>query len=138
MVWIEEGCITCDACEEAAPDVFHVQDDSCFIKAEVRLDGGFNTNEDSKSGLSGSIGSDLFDDIVDAAEGCPVDVIKYATSEDGESAESAAADDSSSPADDGAGEGTTSQGDFHEALNWASRDKSPVIFHIENIGIVYS
>ena len=30
------------------------------------------------------------------------------------------------------GEGTSSQGDFHEALNWASRDKSPVIFHIEN------
>ena len=30
------------------------------------------------------------------------------------------------------GEGTTSQGDFHEALNWASREKSPVVFHIEN------
>ena len=31
-----------------------------------------------------------------------------------------------------AGEGTCSQGDFHEALNWASRDKLPVIFVIEN------
>jgi len=30
------------------------------------------------------------------------------------------------------GEGTTSQGDFHEALNWASRDRLPVIFHIED------
>lgn len=30
------------------------------------------------------------------------------------------------------GEGTTSQGDFHEALNWASREKLPVIFFIEN------
>ena len=30
------------------------------------------------------------------------------------------------------GEGTTSQGDYHEALNWASRDKVPVIFHVEN------
>ena len=30
------------------------------------------------------------------------------------------------------GEGSTSQGDFHEALNWASRDKLPVIFHIED------
>jgi len=30
------------------------------------------------------------------------------------------------------GEGTTSQGDFHEALNWASRIKAPVIFHIED------
>jgi len=31
-----------------------------------------------------------------------------------------------------AGEGTTSQGDFHEALNWATREKLPVIFVIEN------
>jgi 2-oxoisovalerate dehydrogenase E1 component len=30
------------------------------------------------------------------------------------------------------GEGTTSQGDFHEALNWASRDKLPIIFVIQN------
>ncbi|MFQ5866062.1 MAG: thiamine pyrophosphate-dependent enzyme, partial [bacterium] len=31
-----------------------------------------------------------------------------------------------------AGEGSTSQGDFHEALNWASRDKLPVIFVIQD------
>lgn len=30
------------------------------------------------------------------------------------------------------GEGTTSQGEFHEAVNWASRDKLPVLFFIEN------
>ena len=30
------------------------------------------------------------------------------------------------------GEGTTSQGDFHEALNWASNSKAPVIFHIQD------
>lgn len=30
------------------------------------------------------------------------------------------------------GEGTTSEGEFHEAVNWASREKLPVIFHIEN------
>ena len=30
------------------------------------------------------------------------------------------------------GEGTTSQGDFHEALNWASREKAPVLFHIQD------
>jgi 2-oxoisovalerate dehydrogenase E1 component len=30
------------------------------------------------------------------------------------------------------GEGTTAQGDFHEALNWAARDKLPVIFVIQN------
>ena len=36
------------------------------------------------------------------------------------------------------GEGTTSQGDFHEALNWASREKAPVIFHVENNGFAIS
>jgi 2-oxoisovalerate dehydrogenase E1 component len=30
------------------------------------------------------------------------------------------------------GEGTTSQGDFHEALNWASMAKAPVVFHIQD------
>jgi 2-oxoisovalerate dehydrogenase E1 component len=30
------------------------------------------------------------------------------------------------------GEGTTSQGEFHEAINWASREKLPVFFVVEN------
>ena len=30
------------------------------------------------------------------------------------------------------GEGTTAQGDYHEALNWAAREKLPVIFVIQN------
>ncbi len=30
------------------------------------------------------------------------------------------------------GDGTTSQGEFHEALNWASREKLPVVFHVED------
>ncbi|HOT97233.1 MAG TPA: dehydrogenase E1 component subunit alpha/beta [bacterium] len=30
------------------------------------------------------------------------------------------------------GEGTTSQGDFYEAINWATRDKLPVLFFIED------
>ncbi|MDX2129366.1 MAG: dehydrogenase E1 component subunit alpha/beta [Chloroherpetonaceae bacterium] len=36
------------------------------------------------------------------------------------------------------GEGTTSQGDFHEALNWASRDKLPVLFLIQDNGYAIS
>lgn len=31
-----------------------------------------------------------------------------------------------------AGEGTCSQGDFHEALSWAAREKLPVVFSIQN------
>jgi 2-oxoisovalerate dehydrogenase E1 component len=30
------------------------------------------------------------------------------------------------------GEGTTSEGEFHEAVNWASREKLPVLFLVEN------
>ncbi|MCH7722330.1 MAG: dehydrogenase E1 component subunit alpha/beta [Bacteroidetes bacterium] len=30
------------------------------------------------------------------------------------------------------GEGTTSQGEFHESVNWASREKLPVLFVIQN------
>lgn len=30
------------------------------------------------------------------------------------------------------GEGTTSEGEFHEAVNWASREKLPVLFVIQN------
>ena len=70
----EEGCLTCDACEEAAPEVFEVTDDTCFIKSDVRLDGGFDRN-DAKSGLKSEVIQTFSDDILDAADGCPVDVI---------------------------------------------------------------
>jgi len=36
------------------------------------------------------------------------------------------------------GEGATSEGEFSEALNWASRDKLPVIFMIQNNGYAIS
>ncbi len=58
-VWIEPGCIVCDACENEAPDVFKVLEDTCIV------------HENAPLGDTGSI--------VAAAEGCPVDVIKYDT-----------------------------------------------------------
>jgi 2-oxoisovalerate dehydrogenase E1 component len=36
------------------------------------------------------------------------------------------------------GEGATSQGDFHEALNWATRIKAPVLFFVQNNGFAIS
>ena len=66
-VWIEEGCLTCDACQETCPEVFSVTDESCFIKAEVREDGGFNENLESQSHLKSEIGTNLAFDIIDAA-----------------------------------------------------------------------
>ncbi len=73
-VYIEDGCITCDACEEILPEVFHVTDDTCFINAEVRLDGGYDRNE-GKAGLKPETLASFEDDLLDAADGCPVDVI---------------------------------------------------------------
>jgi ferredoxin len=56
-VWIEPGCIVCDACEAEAPLVFWVQADTCIVRENAPLD-------DAAA-------------IKAAAEGCPVDVIKY-------------------------------------------------------------
>jgi 2-oxoisovalerate dehydrogenase E1 component len=38
----------------------------------------------------------------------------------------------------GSGEGATSQGDFHESLNWAGREKLPMIFHVQDNGYAIS
>ena len=40
-VWIEEDCITCDACSNICPEVFDFTDYSSFILAAVRTDGAF-------------------------------------------------------------------------------------------------
>ncbi len=56
-VWIEEGCTVCGLCEELAPEVFVVEDESQLIEGA-----DFNASED---------------DIVEAAESCPVEIIKY-------------------------------------------------------------
>jgi 2-oxoisovalerate dehydrogenase E1 component len=36
------------------------------------------------------------------------------------------------------GEGSTSQGGFHEALNWAARESLPVLFHVQDNGYAIS
>ena len=95
VVWIADGCITCDACEEEYPEVFKVTDDTCYITADSRTDGGFDTNEGAKSTLK----SDLdLEAIQDAAGGCPVDVIMVEVRGDGDSASEAEAEESTSDA----------------------------------------
>jgi len=76
-VWIEEGCIVCNACEAECPDVFHVTDTTCTIRSEVRVDGTQSENRDEMSELNGDVQTSLEDSIVAAAAGCPVEVIKY-------------------------------------------------------------
>jgi cytochrome b6-f complex iron-sulfur subunit len=63
-VWIEEGCIVCDACENAAPDVFEVLEETCIIRPAA---------------MSPDFTKPRTQEIIDAAEECPVDVIKFET-----------------------------------------------------------
>ncbi|MEC7254027.1 MAG: flavodoxin domain-containing protein [Candidatus Thermoplasmatota archaeon] len=88
-VWIDEDCITCDACQDIAPEVFEVTDETSQILAAVRVDGGFDRNE-GKSPLSGDFGTQYADIILEAAEACPVEVIKFELIADGAETEVAA------------------------------------------------
>ena len=56
-VWIAEGCIVCNACEDIYPEVFHVTADTCIVREDYPKDDGLKVEE--------------------AAEACPVEVIKY-------------------------------------------------------------
>ena len=75
-VWIEPDCITCNACEDICPEVFIVGDDTSMIVAEARQDGTLDMNE-GKNPLIVAIGTELGELIVEAAEACPVEVIKF-------------------------------------------------------------
>ncbi len=121
-VYIEEGCITCDACEEAAPDVFEVTDDTCYIKPDARLDGGYDRNTE-KSGLKPDVISTLTDDIMDAADACPVDVIILVEEAEGDAAPEPEAVEADEPVIEVAVEETTETGEGLEGL-LSSGDRS--------------
>ncbi|TVQ14178.1 MAG: ferredoxin [Bacteroidetes bacterium] len=57
-VWIEDGCTACGICVDIAPDIFDLPDDTAIVKEGANL----NANEN---------------DIIEAAESCPVEVIGY-------------------------------------------------------------
>lgn len=63
-VWIEPGCIVCDACENTAPTVFEVLEETCIIRPAA---------------LNSSFLKPITQEVIDAAEECPVDVIKFDT-----------------------------------------------------------
>jgi ferredoxin len=56
-VWIEDGCTACGLCESICPEVFVVEDEATVIDGV-----DFSQHEDG---------------IIDSAESCPVEVIKY-------------------------------------------------------------
>src|SRR5881227_860294 len=65
-VWIAPGCIVCDACENDCPEVFDVQETTCLIRPPA---------------MNAEFLKPLTPSIQIAAEGCPVDVIKFDTKE---------------------------------------------------------
>jgi ferredoxin len=74
-VWIEDGCITCGACEATCPAVFSVGDESSRIRGEVRTDGITSPNRDEMSALTPEAAKHEAD-VNAAADGCPMGVIK--------------------------------------------------------------
>lgn len=56
-VWIEEGCIVCDACSDIYKEVFNVKDSGCEVIVGSPMDNGLLIQE--------------------AAEACPVEIIKF-------------------------------------------------------------
>src|SRR3954451_10629769 len=65
-VWIAPGCIVCDACENDCPEVFDVQEETCLIRPPA---------------MNAEFLKPLTPSIIIAAEGCPVEVIKFETKE---------------------------------------------------------
>src|SRR5207245_9831315 len=65
-VWIAPGCIVCDACENNCPEVFDVQEETCIIRPPA---------------MNAEFLKPLTPSVKVAAEGCPVDVIKFETVE---------------------------------------------------------
>jgi cytochrome b6-f complex iron-sulfur subunit len=61
-VWIAPGCIVCDACENDCPEVFDVQEETCLIRPPA---------------MNAEFLKPLTPSIKIAAEGCPVEVIKF-------------------------------------------------------------
>lgn len=81
-VWIEEDCITCDACQDIAPEVFEVTDETSKILAAVRTDGALDRNT-GKAPLAGDFGAQYGELILEASDACPVEIIKYELVTDG-------------------------------------------------------
>lgn len=77
-VWIEDGCILCNACDSECPEVFLVTGDTCRIRGSVREDGLDDENREARSPLKAGLQASLEAGIKRAASACPVEVIKSA------------------------------------------------------------
>jgi ferredoxin len=76
-VWIEDGCISCGACVDVAPEVFAMDaGDGCVVCGSARLDGRDTDNRAEKSPLKPEVAETCAEQIRDAIQGCPTEVIK--------------------------------------------------------------
>ena len=60
-IWIAPGCIVCNLCEDTCPEVFDVREDTCTIRSVAPQYYRTHTRQ-----------------ITQAAQECPVDVIRVA------------------------------------------------------------
>ncbi len=72
-IYIETGCICCQACVTTAPDVFIIPDDTAEIKGAVRSDGITSRNYVERAPLVPDVDWDIIDE---AIAGCPIEIIK--------------------------------------------------------------
>lgn len=76
-LWIEDGCIACGACVDAAPEIFALDaGDGCLIRGEARIDGRDGGNAAERSPLRPEVAAACADAIDDAVVGCPTECLK--------------------------------------------------------------
>lgn len=76
VVWIEDGCIPCGACESAAPLVFFLSPRTAHVLGSARVDGATDQNP-GRSPLRVKVRGLHDEAIAEAVDGCPVEVIKF-------------------------------------------------------------
>lgn len=76
-IWIDEGCISCGACVDVAPEIFALDaGDGCLVRGEARVDGKDTTNLAERSPLRPEIAEANAVQLQDAVTGCPTECIK--------------------------------------------------------------
>ena len=76
-IWIDDGCISCGACVDVAPEIFALDaGDGCLVRGEARVDGKDTTNLAERSQLRPGIAEANAIQLQDAVTGCPTECIK--------------------------------------------------------------
>jgi ferredoxin len=75
-VWIEDGCIGSGACARAVPEVFILVAGSALIRGEALVEGLEGPNVIERDRLTPAL-AERSAAIIEAAEACPVAVIRF-------------------------------------------------------------